>query len=110
MYFDEIQVNATVTGVQEKSAGVPANYVLNQNYPNPFNPSTDISFSVPRTSMVLLRVFDLLGREISTLVHDVRAAGVYHVAFDASHLPSGVYYYSLQAGNSIQSRKMILLK
>ena len=110
MYFDEIQVDASLTGVQEKSTAVPADYVLYQNYPNPFNPSTDISFAVPRSGHVLLKVFDLLGREISTLVHEVRAAGVHHVAFDASRLPSGVYYYTLQAGNSVQSRKMILLK
>ena len=85
-------------------------FQLYQNYPNPFNPSTKISYSVPTASEVTLRVFDILGNEISTLVNEEKPAGKYEVKFDATSLPSGAYFYQLKAGSFIQTKKMILMK
>ena len=83
---------------------------LSQNYPNPFNPSSVISFRIASKERVLLRVFDVLGREVARLVDDIRDAGPYDVEFNAAELPSGTYFYELQAGNFIDTKKMILLR
>jgi len=83
---------------------------LEQNYPNPFNPATTITFQLPKQSRVLLRVFDLLGREIATLVDGMEQAGVRSVQFDAGMLGSGVYFYRLETGGFLQTRKLLLLK
>jgi photosystem II stability/assembly factor-like uncharacterized protein len=92
------------------AAELPGAIRLNQNYPNPFNPSTVINFELNSTGEVLLQVFDLLGREVATLVNSRVTAGSHSVNFDASRLSSGVYVYRLQAGNQVMSRKMVLLK
>jgi hypothetical protein len=89
---------------------VPRQYALQQNCPNPFNPSTIIKFELPRSSDVRLSVFDLLGREVSILVNERRDAGVHEVKFDGSKFASGVYVYRLEAGQFVQSRKLILLR
>jgi uncharacterized repeat protein (TIGR02543 family) len=88
---------------------IPTEYGLSQNYPNPFNPSTTIRYQVPQAAQVSLKVYNTLGEEVSTLVSDVQDAGFYQLQW-APQLPSGVYFYQLQAGSYIQSRKMILLK
>lgn len=88
----------------------PSEITLDQNYPNPFNPSTNIRFEVVDGGDVKLQVFDLLGREVATLVNNRLAPGQHLVTFDASHLTSGVYVYRLQSGNSTQTRKMLLLR
>lgn len=88
----------------------PQEFKLDQNYPNPFNPSTVIRYQLPVNSRVSLKVFDLLGREIATLVNDQLAAGQHEVTFNATHLASGLYIYRLQAGDHIQTRKMLLIK
>lgn len=85
-------------------------FVLSQNYPNPFNPNTKIKFSVPQECDVNLKIFDVLGNEIITLIDDHKEAGIYTVQFDASHLSSGLYFYKLQAGSFIETKKMILLR
>jgi hypothetical protein len=93
----------------------PIGYYLSQNYPNPFNPSTKIDFRIEEFGFVTLKVYDVLGNEISTLVNEEMSAGDYEVVFnvdtnrDAS-LPSGVYFYQLKAGNYIETKKMILAK
>jgi hypothetical protein len=84
--------------------------VLGQNYPNPFNPETVINFQIRTAGFVSLKVFSLLGEEISTLVSGQKMTGEYSVTFSASHLSSGIYYYVLQQGNSTQTKKMIVLK
>ena len=89
---------------------LPINYFISQNYPNPFNPSTKISYALPNTGMIKIKVFDLLGQEIATLVNEEKQAGYYEVNFNASSLPSGVYLYRIQSGSFMQTRKMILLK
>lgn len=94
----------------EESSEIPVSYKLNQNYPNPFNPSTKIKFQIPNSGLVTLKVYDILGNEMATLVNEQKSAGVYEINFNASALSSGIYFYKLQAGNFIETRKMILLK
>ncbi len=106
-YFNE----SPATSVQQPSAAaVPSHFLLHQNYPNPFNPSTVISYELPGNSFVNLKVFDILGREIITLVDQRQAAGNHAVTFNASLLPSGVYFYRLQTSGGSMTRKMVLLK
>lgn len=89
---------------------IPSEFVLEQNYPNPFNPSTTIRFAVPQREQVNLVVFNSLGQEIKTLISGEKEQGSYEVTFDASNLPSEVYFYRLQAGSFVETKKMILLK
>ncbi len=92
------------------SYDVPAEFVLNQNYPNPFNPSTTISYFVPKESFVSIKVYDFLGREVTTLVSETKSTGSYELSFDGSGLPSGTYFYTLIANNYSETKKMIVLK
>ncbi|BDQ03348.1 S8 family serine peptidase [Ignavibacterium sp.] len=96
----------------EDNNSLPTEFSLQQNYPNPFNPSTTIEYVIPNgvRNLVTLKVYDLLGSEVTTLVNEEKSAGIYKVDFDASELTSGIYFYKLQAGSFSQSRKMILLK
>jgi len=112
--------DTTVVSVKDKPTLTPNTFRLEQNYPNPFNPSTKIKFTIPATSLntfskgegtfVTLKVYDILGNEITTLVNEEKPAGEYEVKFTASDLSSGIYFYLLKAGDNIQSKKMILLK
>ena len=97
------------TGI-EQFEGKVSSYSLSNNYPNPFNPSTKISYTIPKRSNVNIKVFNLLGSEVAELVNGEMAAGSYDIEFNASTLPSGVYFYRIQAGNFIDTKKMILLK
>lgn len=99
-----------VIGIDPKSKEIPDKYSLEQNYPNPFNPSTEIKFSVPKTHFVELTVFDLLGREVATLVSEQLMPGTYEVQWDASNYPSGIYFYKLETNTFGQTRKMVLVK
>jgi hypothetical protein len=94
----------------EEEQNIPIVFKLTQNYPNPFNPSTTIKYSIPELSRVTLKVFNVLGEEVTTLVNEEEIAGNYSIEFNASSLPSGVYFYRLQAGDFTSVRKMILLK
>lgn len=99
------------TSVGETPAGdVPSGFRLDQNYPNPFNPSTMIRFSLPRTAFVSLKVFDLSGQEVATLVSEERAQGTYFVQWDGSGLASGVYVCRLRSGPSVETRKLVLMR
>ncbi len=89
---------------------IPLKFELGQNYPNPFNPTTEIRFTLPRGGFTTLRVYDVLGRQVAALVDEVRPAGAYSVRWDASTLPSGVYFCKLRSGNFQESRKMLLLR
>jgi hypothetical protein len=89
---------------------IPNDYSLFQNYPNPFNPSTTIKFDLKEAGLVSLKIYDILGREISTLVNEVKPAGSYNINFNADNLTSGVYFYQFKAGEFVQTRKMILMK
>lgn len=87
-----------------------ANYSLSQNYPNPFNPSTNIGFNLPSKAFVLLKVYDILGREVATLMNEELSAGSYTRQWNAANMPSGIYFYRLQAGSYGETKKLILLR
>jgi hypothetical protein len=104
-----------VTAVESELTGLPDNFFLSQNYPNPFNPATTISFTISELRFTILKVYDVLGNEITTLLNEELPAGEYKVEFDSHfseirNLPSGIYFYRLKAGDFIQTKKMILLK
>ena len=101
---------STIVGVDDKPEEVINNFSLSQNYPNPFNPTTSIEYQVSSSEKVSLKVYDILGREIKTLVNEVKSPGSYEVTFNASQLASGVYFYRLTAGDFVQTKKMILLR
>ena len=103
-------LNALITSVDESLKDYPEGFTLNQNYPNPFNPSTKISWQVPVGSWQTLKVYDVLGNEVATLVNEYKPAGTYEVEWDASGLPSGVYFYQLKTEGFIETKKMLLLK
>jgi hypothetical protein len=89
---------------------VPDKYSLSQNYPNPFNPTTKINFSIPKAGLISLKVYDMLGREVQSLVNQQLAAGEFIAEFDGAGLSSGTYFYRLQVGDFVQIKKMVLLK
>lgn len=99
----------TLTGIEHATAK-PSGFALHQNSPNPLNPSTTIRFVLPVSGHITLKVFDVIGREVATMVNGMAAAGEHSVHFDASHLPSGTYFYRLQAEGFSQSKKMMLVK
>jgi hypothetical protein len=85
-------------------------FELFQNFPNPFNPTTTIRYSIPESGIVTLKIYNLLGEELTTLVNDYKNAGSYQVRFDAKNLSSGIYYYQIESGNFVQVRKMVLVR
>jgi hypothetical protein len=101
--------NGTSTGIYTSSA-IRTTYQLQQNYPNPFNPTTKIQFSIPKSGIVRLSIYNILGQEVASLLNQELSQGLYSVNFDASNLDNGVYIYSIQAGDFSQTKKMILLK
>lgn len=99
-----------ISGIREETVQqVPENFSLSQNYPNPFNPSTTIEYSIPQAGLVTIQVYDILGREVATLVNEEKQRGSYSVNFNASNLSSGIYFYRLQASSFIETKKMILI-
>jgi hypothetical protein len=109
-YLDSICVKHALVGIHTNSNNIPNVYSLSQNYPNPFNPSTKISFGLPKAGNVEIKIYDLLGREVTTLVNEFKTAGSYSVDFNASNLASGVYFYSIKSGNFTDTKKMVLMK
>lgn len=99
-----------ITSVKPIGSTVPAEFALVQNYPNPFNPTTSITYQIPAAGMVSLRVYDMLGREVATLVNEEHSAGTYSVKFDAGTLSSGMYLYTLRTGTNVETKRMMLLK
>ena len=98
------------TGVASRENRAPENFTLYQNYPNPFNPTTNISYSIPTNSRVIIRIYDVTGREIETIENSERTAGTHIVTFNAKQLTSGVYYYKLTANNYSATKKFVLMK
>ena len=98
------------TAVEEISTNIPSSFALEQNYPNPFNPSTTIQFALAKRSHVTLKLFDIIGREVTTLVDEKFGPGTHKVVLEANELPSGVYFYRLTAGRFVETRKLTLLK
>ena len=107
---DTIRVNNIITNLEEGSLILPDKYSLAQNYPNPFNPSTKIKYDIKIDGLVTLKVYNILGMEVSSLVNEVKQAGRYEVEFNGLNLNSGIYYYRLQAGEYTETKKMLLLK
>ncbi len=99
-----------INSVRQPQDGTPGRFSLMQNYPNPFNPSTVITYQIPSVGKVTLKIYDVLGREVATLVNGVKNPGSYEVKFDAGNLPSGAYFYTLRSGNYVQTSKLLLLK
>ena len=99
-----------IVSVERVPTALPSNFNLLQNYPNPFNPSTSIKYSIPQTSKVVIKIYDILGNEIATLMDEEKSVGTYELMWDASAQPSGVYFYQLKAGDYVNTKKMILLR
>jgi glycosidase len=99
-----------ITDIKKKNDSIIESYSLSQNYPNPFNPSTIINYEIPKAGLVSIKIYDVLGREIATLVNEYRQRGSYSVSFNAANMASGVYFYQLKAGEFIIAKKMLLLK
>jgi hypothetical protein len=111
--LDSVTISGTTavaSSVEKTGIEVPKGFILQQNYPNPFNPSTNIEYRVTKSGFVTLKVFDVLGREVATLVNGELQPGSYQATFDAAHLASGVYLYQLKAGDFIQTQRMVLAK
>ncbi len=99
-----------ISSIKSSYENIQQGYLLYQNYPNPFNPTTVIDYKIPRSGLVTLKIYDILGREVATLVDDEKPAGNYKVSFDGSRLSSGIYFYRIQAGDYVSVKKMILMK
>jgi photosystem II stability/assembly factor-like uncharacterized protein len=97
-------------GIQNISTEIPSSYSLFQNYPNPFNPTTNIRYQITNSKLVILKIFDILGKEVETLVNEKQSPGTYEVDWNASQYPSGVYFYKLQSGDFVDTKRMILVK
>ena len=106
----ENETKYQITSVKPTDGTRPLHFALDQNYPNPFNPSTEIQYSLGSSAPVTLKIFNVLGEEVATLVNGPQNAGMHKVTFDASRLPSGVYMYQLRAGANSATRKMMLVK
>ncbi|MCW8810557.1 MAG: T9SS type A sorting domain-containing protein, partial [Ignavibacteriaceae bacterium] len=108
----------SITNVDSKEDGLVNEFRLEQNYPNPFNPSTKIKYTIPsviasgakQSHFVSLKIYDVLGNEVATLVNEYKQSGSYEIEFNAAGLSSGIYFYKLQAGGFIETKKMILLR
>jgi len=109
-YKRYIQRSDITIGVKQSDGNIVKDYILYQNFPNPFNPSTRIRYQIPELSFVTLKVYDVLGNAIATIVNEEKSAGSYDIDFNGDGLTSGIYFYQLRVGNFTQTRKMMLLK
>ena len=108
--IDGITCTLPPIGIGSNSSNLPDKYLLYQNYPNPFNPMTKIEYAIPKQGFVSLKIYDLLGREVANLVNGEMAPGYYRIDFNGSNLASGVYFYRLQSGSFIDTKRMVLIK
>ena len=113
-YIDNIEITGyqiAPTGIgNQNSENIPVKYDLSQNYPNPFNPSTKINFAIPKEGFVKITIFDLLGREVRVLVNENKTAGYYSVDFSGEGFSSGFYFYKMESGSYVTTKKMMLIK
>ncbi len=105
-----IKMTVGAVDIQNNLTGIPSEFTLDQNYPNPFNPATKISYGLPKESFVSIKIFDILGKEVMKLVNENKQAGYHQVDFNASNFASGMYFYKIEAGSFVQTRRMMLLK
>ncbi len=108
--IDDLSFTNNTTSVKNNLSQLPQSFNLSQNYPNPFNPTTTIDYQIPKQSHVRLSVYDILGNKVEDLVNENKSAGKYYINFNASSLSSGTYFYQLEAGNYMQTKKLILIK
>ncbi|MDQ3019998.1 MAG: T9SS type A sorting domain-containing protein [Bacteroidota bacterium] len=108
-YYDNCFADVVI-GINNISHYIPKDFSLSQNYPNPFNPETVISYQLAVNSFVTLKVYDVIGKEVITLVNEKKSAGKYSVEFDGSNLSSGIYFYKIESGKFVHTKRMILLK
>jgi hypothetical protein len=108
--YDETFQTTQDVGINEKKYFVANGFELSQNYPNPFNPATNISFILPKRSFVSLKVYDLVGRAVATIASEELSAGNYTRQWNATNIPSGVYFYRLQAGTFFETKKLVLIR
>ena len=108
-FFADTLLRGNIVAVRDEDE-LPKQYVLSQNYPNPFNPSTTIHFELPRAAHVILKVYNILGEEVVTLIDEEKTAGKYDVKFDGMRFSSGVYVYRLTSGDFVSTKKLILIK
>ncbi|NNG26433.1 MAG: T9SS type A sorting domain-containing protein [Ignavibacteriaceae bacterium] len=101
--------NDIITGISDVT-NIPTHHYLSQNFPNPYNPVTTIKYQIPELSFVTLKVYDVLGNEISTLVNEQKPSGEYEIEFDGAEVPSGIYFYRLKSGSFVETKKMVLMK
>ncbi len=100
-----------MVSVNDEKNNIPKNFILYQNYPNPFNPTTTIEYQIPKSEYVTLKIYDVLGREVKTLInHEYKNVGSYKINFNGSNLSSSVYFYRIRAGNFVSTRKMLFIK
>jgi hypothetical protein len=114
-FSDAVRVDLNIlqtapTGIDDARGNIPQNYHLAQNYPNPFNPVTQIRFSLPKNTLVLLNLYNALGEKVETILADQLSAGTYQIRYDGHHLPSGIYILQMETSEFVGSVKMILLK
>jgi hypothetical protein len=107
--IDDLSFGST-SAVDDGRPDLPKAFDLAQNYPNPFNPTTNVRFTIVNRQLTVVKVYDVLGREVATLVNEVKEPGTYTVQFDGSNLASGVYFYRLSAGSYLATHKMILMR
>jgi subtilisin-like proprotein convertase family protein len=105
-----LRFNGAVTNIEPISGNIPNKFQLYQNYPNPFNPATTVRFDLAKNSDVKIKIYDILGRDVKTLVNEFKNAGTYEVKFDASNIASGTYFYKIEAGDFVDIKKMVLVK
>ncbi|MBT8387992.1 MAG: T9SS type A sorting domain-containing protein [Ignavibacteria bacterium] len=108
-FYDKGTYSYIVSGVEQFN-NVISSYSLSSNYPNPFNPTTTINYEIPQRSFITLKIYDVLGNEVATLVDEEKQTGSYNVELNATGLPSGIYIYKFQAGNFVETKKMVLIK
>ena len=106
----QLIVTSPVTEIFSQNENNNLEFALANNYPNPFNPSTIIKYTIPKQNFVELKIYDILGREVATLVNEEKSAGNYEINFNGSKLSSGVYFYRLQAGSFVSTKKFVMLK
>ena len=105
-----LKENGSIVSVKQAAAIRPLSYNLDQNYPNPFNPATHFGFTIADTRLVTLKIYDVLGKEVATVLNTTMNPGAYSIPWNADALPSGIFFYRLEAGQFVQTKKMILLK
>ena len=96
--------------IKSSKISIPTKFSLSQNYPNPFNPTTKINYALPTSTKVNIKIYDILGRMVKQLVNETKDAGYYTVTFDGTNLASGIYFYRIEAGNFVESKKMVIVK